>query len=110
MGYGLGRVEKVGVTVVRYMFLLAAFVLAAPAYAIGDDTGSGQVVAEATSAGTAEDKMVCKGKRQPRTGSNMKPGRECRLESEWKEREVFAKRELQRLREKQQSPGLGLGR
>ena len=65
---------------------------------------------EASKSVTPEDKMVRKSKREHRTGSNMKPGRECRLASEWKVREAAAQRELTRMRDNSQTHGQALGR
>ena len=90
---------------------LAVFSLSAPALAAFEETSSSdQTVVEAAQSGVPEDKMVCKSKREHRTGSNMKPGRECRKASEWKEREIAAQRELTRLRDKSQTHGQALGR
>ena len=89
---------------------LAVLSLSVPAQAAFEDTSSDQTVVEAAQSGVPEDKMVCKSKREHRTGSNMKPGRECRKASEWKEREIAAQRELTRLRDKSQTHGQALGR
>ena len=89
--------------------VLSTFSLPAQA-AFDDATSEPTAAVEAASSGTPEDKMVCKSKREHRTGSNMKPGRECRLASEWKAREVAAQRELTRLRDKSQTHGQALGR
>src|SRR5512139_1635006 len=81
-----------------------------PAQAFDDAASEPTAAVEAAKSGIPEDKMVCKSKREHRTGSNMKPGRECRLASEWKEREIAAQRELTRLRDKSQTHGQALGR
>lgn len=78
--------------------------------AIDDATAEPTAAVEAATSGTPEDKMVCKSKREHRTGSNLKPGRECRKASEWKEREVAAQREMTRIRDKSQTHGQSLGR
>lgn len=89
---------------------LVVSTLSVPAQAALEGTSTDQPAIEAAKSGTVEDKMVCKSKREHRTGSNMKPGRECRLASEWKEREIAAQRELTRLRDKSQTHGQALGR
>ena len=94
-----------------YAFALVVSAFAIPAQAAFDDaTSAPTAVVEAATSETPEDKMVCKSKREHRTGSNMKPGRECRKASEWKEREIAAQRELTRLRDKSQTHGQALGR
>ncbi|HXG81429.1 MAG TPA: hypothetical protein VNJ05_06485 [Sphingomicrobium sp.] len=95
---------------VRVTLALAAAVLTMPAYAAADEPKVDPIVVEATSSSLAEDKVICRSKREARTGSNMRPGKECRKASEWKEREIAAKRELQRLQDKQQTHGMGEGR
>ena len=84
--------------------------LSFPAQAAFEETSADQTVAEAGKSDIPEDKVVCKSKREHRTGSNMKPGRECRKQSEWKAREVAAQREMTRLRDKSQTHGQALGR
>jgi hypothetical protein len=92
-------------------FAIVVSSISVPAQAALEDAMSEPTAAvEAAKSGTPEDKMVCKSKREHRTGSNMKPGRECRKASEWKEREVAAQREMTRLRDKSQTHGQALGR
>jgi hypothetical protein len=89
--------------------VLSSFSL--PALAAFDEASSKAAAAvEGAKSGTPEDKMVCKSKREHRTGSNLRPGRECKKESEWKAREVAAQRELTRIRDKSQTHGQALGR
>jgi hypothetical protein len=94
----------------RSALALVASAISMPAQAAFDATSEPTAVVEAAKSGTTEDKMVCKSKREHRTGSNMKPGRECRKASEWKEREVAAQREMTRIRDKSQTHGQALGR
>jgi hypothetical protein len=57
------------------------------------------------------DKIICKNAREHRTGSNMRTGRgECKTAAEWEDRRRAAQRELTRLRDKAQTPGLAIGR
>ena len=84
--------------------------LSFPAQAAFEETAADQKVAEAGKSDIPEDKMVCKSKREHRTGSNLKPGRECKKASEWKAREVAAQREMTRLRDKSQTHGQTSGR
>lgn len=93
-----------------FALALAASSLSMPAQAAFEGSTNDQPAIETAKSGTPEDKMVCKSKREHRTGSNMRPGRECRLASEWKAREVAAQRELTRLRDKSQTHGQALGR
>lgn len=90
--------------------LIGLFGLATPAYALDDQPNAQQAVAEVQKPTEPEDKIICRSKREANTGSNMRGSRDCRKASEWKEREVAAKRELQRLQDKQQTHGQNLGR
>lgn len=55
--------------------VLALAALAASAQAAGDQPKTDPIVVEATTSDTAEDKVVCRNKREARTGSHMRPGR-----------------------------------
>ena len=96
---------------VRLSALLIAgtIALGAPGMAYGGDTAAENPEAEAATK-APEDTIICRSAREASLGTHMRRGRDCRKASEWKEREIAAKRELQRLRDKTQSPGLGLGR
>ncbi|QDP20193.1 hypothetical protein [Sphingomonas xanthus] len=89
---------------------LAIYALLASSPATAEPAAQGEAVTSEARSEDAGDKMVCKSKRDHRTGSNMRAGRECRTAAEWKERERAAQRELTRLRDKQQTPGNALGR
>lgn len=89
---------------------IALIPMASASQASIEKSASDPTVVEATKSATADDKIICKGKRSFSTGSHMRPKKECRTESEWRERELAAKRELQRLQEKQQTHGMGEGR
>ena len=93
----------------RLSVLLIGAVIAMPASA-GTKNPEAGAASVATEKPGAEDKIICRSKRETRTGSHMRPGKECRTESDWKEREIAAQRELQRLRDRAQTPGLALGR
>ena len=97
---------------VRASMLLIAgsLAVAAPALASGGDTAAENPEAAAEKAKVPEDKIICRSAREASLGTHMRRGRDCRPASEWKEREIAAKRELQRLRDKAQTPGLALGR
>ena len=94
----------------RTALALLVSTLSFPAQAAFEETPADQTVAEAVKSDIPEDKMVCKSKREHRTGSNLKPGRECKKASEWKAREVAAQREMTRIRDKSQTHGQALGR
>ena len=89
--------------------LAAAMGLATPALALVEDSSSDTAAATAAKADLPEEKLICK-KRNFNTGSHMRPKPECRTAADWKERETAAKRELQRLRDKHQTHGMGEGR
>ena len=91
-------------------FLMTVMCLSAPAQAFVEDANAPEAAADSAGSAASEDKIICRGKREANTGSNMRGGRDCRKASEWKEREVAAKRELQRLQDKQQTHGQNLGR
>jgi hypothetical protein len=90
--------------------IIVALAVTAPAQAFIDETPSGQPAPSEATEAEPEDKIICRSRGEARTGSNLRPGRECRKASEWKEREIVAKRELQRFRDRYQSPGMGEGR
>jgi hypothetical protein len=97
---------------VRVCMLLVAgsLGLGMPAIASGRDPAAENPEEAAEKANTPEDKIICRSAREASLGTHMRRGRDCRPASEWKEREIAAKRELQRLRDKAQSPGMALGR